>query len=179
MHCLNLDINPMERLPESLQYLAGKVAIVTGASRGIGKAIALHLATEGAKVVVNYAQSSAAADQVVAEIVAAGGEAVAKQADIAQGDQVEDLIDSTKKAWGSVDVLVNNAGITRDTLLLRMKPEDWQAVIDLNLTGVFLTTRAVSKIMLKQRSGRIINIASVAGQMGNRARLITARLKQG
>ncbi len=167
MHCLNLDINPMERLPESLQYLAGKVAIVTGASRGIGKAIALHLATEGAKVVVNYAQSSAAADQVVAEIVAAGGEAVAKQADIAQGDQVEDLIDSTKKAWGSVDVLVNNAGITRDTLLLRMKPEDWQAVIDLNLTGVFLTTRAVSKIMLKQRSGRIINIASVAGQMGN------------
>lgn len=167
MHCLNLDINPMERLPESLQYLAGKVAIVTGASRGIGKAIALHLAASGAKVVVNYAQSSAAADQVVAEIVAAGGEAVAKQADIAQGDQVEDLIDSTKKTWGSVDVLVNNAGITRDTLLLRMKPEDWQAVIDLNLTGVFLATRAVSKIMLKQRSGRIINIASVAGQMGN------------
>ncbi|MEA5421117.1 3-oxoacyl-[acyl-carrier-protein] reductase [Spirulina sp. CCNP1310] len=157
----------MERLPESLQYLAGKVAIVTGASRGIGKAIALHLAASGAKVVVNYAQSSPAAEAVVAEIVAAGGEAVAKQADIAQGDQVEDLIDSTKKTWGSVDVLVNNAGITRDTLLLRMKPEDWQAVIDLNLTGVFLTTRAVSKIMLKQRSGRIINIASVAGQMGN------------
>ncbi len=157
----------MERLPESLQYLAGKVAIVTGASRGIGKAIALHLAASGAKVVVNYAQSSPAAEAVVAEIVAAGGEAVAKQADIAQGDQVDNLIDSTKKEWGSVDVLVNNAGITRDTLLLRMKPEDWQAVIDLNLTGVFLTTRAVSKIMLKQRSGRIINIASVAGQMGN------------
>jgi 3-oxoacyl-[acyl-carrier protein] reductase len=157
----------MERLPESLQKLQGKVAIVTGASRGIGKAIALHLASEGAKVVINYARSSEAAEAVVAEIKAAGGEAIAAQADAAQADQIEALITQTKKDWGSLDILVNNAGITRDTLLLRMKLEDWQAVIDLNLTGVFIATRAASKIMLKQRSGRIINIASVAGQMGN------------
>ncbi|MEM6434611.1 MAG: 3-oxoacyl-ACP reductase family protein, partial [Cyanobacteria bacterium P01_D01_bin.115] len=96
-----------------------------------------------------------------------GGSAIALQADVSQADQVEALIKATTEKWGRVDVLVNNAGITRDTLLLRMKPEDWQAVIDLNLTGVFLCTRAVSKLMLKQRSGRIINIASVAGLMGN------------
>jgi 3-oxoacyl-[acyl-carrier protein] reductase len=99
--------------------------------------------------------------------VTAGGSAVAIQADVSQADQVDGLINGTLKQFGRVDVLVNNAGITRDTLLLRMKLEDWQAVIDLNLTGVFLCTRAVAKIMLKQRSGRIINIASVAGQMGN------------
>lgn len=157
----------MERLPESLQKLQGKVAIVTGASRGIGKAIALELAREGATVVVNYARSSAAAEEVVSLITAAGGTAQAMQADVAHNDPVEAMIQATKEQYGAIDVLVNNAGITKDTLLLRMKPEDWQAVIDLNLTGVFLCTRAVSKIMLKQRSGRIINIASVAGQMGN------------
>ncbi len=147
--------------------LAGKVAIVTGASRGIGRATAIALAAAGAQVVVNYARSSTAADEVVAEIVAAGGSAIALQADVSDADQVEALIQATLDKWGRVDVLVNNAGITRDTLLLRMKLEDWQAVMDLNLTGVFLCTRAVSKIMLKQRSGRIINIASVAGLMGN------------
>lgn len=147
--------------------LAGQVAVVTGASRGIGRAVAIALATAGAQVVVNYARSSTAADEVVAEIVAAGGSAVAIQADVSQTDQVDGLINGTLEQFGRVDVLVNNAGITRDTLLLRMKLEDWQAVIDLNLTGVFLCTRAVAKIMLKQRSGRIINIASVAGQMGN------------
>ncbi|MGB0563702.1 MAG: 3-oxoacyl-[acyl-carrier-protein] reductase [Spirulinaceae cyanobacterium] len=157
----------MERLPESLQKLQGKVAIVTGASRGIGRAIALHLASEGATVVVNYARSSTAADEVVAEITAAGGTAQAVQADVSQAEQVDALIKTTKDTYGSIDLLVNNAGITKDTLLLRMKPEDWQAVINLNLTGVFLCTRAVAKLMLKQRSGRIINIASVAGQMGN------------
>jgi 3-oxoacyl-[acyl-carrier protein] reductase len=147
--------------------LAGQVAVVTGASRGIGRAVAIALAVAGAQVVVNYARSSTAADEVVAEIVTAGGSAVAIQADVSQADQVDGLINGTLKQFGRVDVLVNNAGITRDTLLLRMKLEDWQAVIDLNLTGVFLCTRAVAKIMLKQRSGRIINIASVAGQMGN------------
>ena len=147
--------------------LQDKVAIITGASRGIGRAAAMALATEGAHVVVNYARSSSAADEVVAEIQKMGGEAISLQADVSQADQVEALIRATMDKWGRIDVLVNNAGITRDTLLLRMKPEDWQAVIDLNLTGVFLCTRAVSKIMLKQRSGRIINIASVAGQMGN------------
>ncbi|MEM1239583.1 MAG: 3-oxoacyl-[acyl-carrier-protein] reductase [Cyanobacteria bacterium P01_H01_bin.26] len=144
-----------------------QVAIITGSSRGIGKAAALALAAEGASVVVNYARSSAAADDVVDEITEAGGSAVALQADVSQEDQVDALVKTTKDKFGRIDVLVNNAGITRDTLLLRMKPADWQAVIDLNLTGVFLCTRAVAKIMLKQRSGRIINISSVAGLMGN------------
>ncbi|MEL7418456.1 MAG: 3-oxoacyl-[acyl-carrier-protein] reductase [Cyanobacteria bacterium J06555_3] len=157
----------MELLPENLQHLKDKVAIVTGASRGIGKAAALALVTQGAKVVVNYARSSDAAEATVQEITAAGGEAIAIQADVSQADQVDKLIKTTIEQFGRIDVLVNNAGITKDTLLLRMKPEQWQAVIDLNLTGVFLCTKAVSKIMLKQRSGRIINIASVAGQMGN------------
>jgi 3-oxoacyl-[acyl-carrier protein] reductase len=157
----------MERLPESLQHLNGQVAMVTGGSRGIGRAAALALATEGAKVVVNYASSSTAADEVVAEITQAGGEAIALQADVSKVDQVDALFNKVTETWGKVDILVNNAGITRDTLLLRMKPEDWQAVIDLNLTGVFLCTRLASKIMLKQKSGRIINITSVAGQMGN------------
>lgn len=157
----------MELLPENYQRLRGKVAIVTGASRGIGRAVALALATEGANVAVNYASSSTAAEEVVAEITGAGGNAIALQADVSKVDQVDSLVDAVMQKWSRVDILVNNAGITRDTLLLRMKPEDWQAVIDINLTGVFLCTRAVSKIMLKQRSGRMINISSVAGQMGN------------
>jgi 3-oxoacyl-[acyl-carrier protein] reductase len=150
-----------------MKPLTDKVAIVTGASRGIGRAIALALAEQGAQVVVNYASSSQAAEQVVAEITAAGGQAMAVVGDVSQADQVDALVKAAMDQWGRVDVLVNNAGITRDTLLLRMNPDDWQAVIDLNLTGVFLCTRAVSKIMLKQRSGRIVNITSVAGQMGN------------
>ena len=157
----------MEALPAALQQLQGKVAIVTGASRGIGRSTALALASEGANLVVNYASSSSAADQVVAEIAAMGSEAIAVAADVSKADQVDVLVKTAMDQWGRIDVLVNNAGITRDTLLLRMKLEDWQAVIDLNLTGVFLCTRAVSKIMLKQRSGRIVNITSVAGQMGN------------
>jgi 3-oxoacyl-[acyl-carrier protein] reductase len=149
------------------QYLQGKVAIVTGASRGIGRATAIALATEGAAVVVNYASSSGAADEVVADIETMGGQAIAVKANVGNSDEVDALIAATMEKFGRIDVLVNNAGITRDTLLLRMKLEDWQAVIDLNLTGVFLCTRAVSKIMLKQKSGRIVNITSVAGQMGN------------
>ncbi|MCL1463972.1 3-oxoacyl-[acyl-carrier-protein] reductase [Argonema galeatum] len=157
----------MEALPENDRRLRGQVAIVTGASRGIGRAVAVALAAEGANLVVNYASSSTAAEEVVAEITAGGGNAIALQADVSKADRVDTLINAAMDKWGRVDILVNNAGITRDTLLLRMKPEDWQAVIDLNLTGVFLCTRAASKIMLKQRSGRIINISSVAGQMGN------------
>ena len=150
-----------------LKRLEGKVAIVTGASRGIGRAVAIALAAEGAKVAVNYAKSSQAADAVVAEIEEMGSEAIALQADVAQTDQVDALFSAVLEQWGRIDVLVNNAGIARDTLLIRMKLEDWQAVIDLNLTGVFLCTKAASKVMLKQRSGRIINVTSVVGEMGN------------
>jgi 3-oxoacyl-[acyl-carrier protein] reductase len=147
--------------------LQDQVALVTGASRGIGRAIALALAQEGAKVVVNYSSSSAAAESVVAEIQQQGGEALALQADVSQTEQVDHLVEKTQEKWGKIDILVNNAGITKDNLLIRMKLEDWQAVLALNLTGVFLCTRAVGKLMLKQRRGRIINIASVSGQMGN------------
>ncbi len=147
--------------------VSGQVAVVTGASRGIGKATALALATTGMKVVVNYSQSSTAAEAVVAKIIENGGEAIAVQANVAEEEDVEKLIQTTLKQFGQIDVLVNNAGITRDTLLLRMKLKDWQAVMDLNLTGVFLCTKAVAKLMLKQKRGRIINITSVAGMMGN------------
>jgi 3-oxoacyl-[acyl-carrier protein] reductase len=148
--------------------LAGDpVAIVTGGSRGIGRAIALVLAAQGAKVVVNYANSPEAAAAVVQEIQDFGGVAIALKADVSKAGEVDQMIAEVMDKWQRIDVLVNNAGITRDGLLLRMKPEDWQAVIDLNLTGVFLCTKAVSKIMLKQKAGRIINITSVVGETGN------------
>jgi len=147
--------------------LAGQVALVTGASRGIGASIARELAQAGAKVVVNYASSPAAAEAVVAEIQAAGGQAWAHQANVAEEEQVEAMVKDVLEKEGRLDVLVNNAGITRDGLLMRMKSADWQSVIDLNLSGVFLCTRAVSRAMLKARSGRIINITSVVGLMGN------------
>ena len=147
--------------------LAGQVALVTGASRGIGASIARELAQAGAKVVVNYASSPAAAEAVVAEIQSAGGQAWAHQANVAEEEQVEALVKAVLEKEGRLDVLVNNAGITRDGLLMRMKSADWQSVIDLNLSGVFLCTRAVSRAMLKARSGRIINITSVVGLMGN------------
>jgi 3-oxoacyl-[acyl-carrier protein] reductase len=147
--------------------LAGQVALVTGASRGIGRCIAQVLAQAGATVVVNYASSPGAADAVVAEIQASGGKAWAHQANVADEDQVEAMVKDVLAKEGRLDVLVNNAGITRDGLLMRMKSADWQSVIDLNLTGVFLCTRAVSRSMLKARSGRIINITSVVGLMGN------------
>lgn len=153
--------------PSAVQSLKGKVAVVTGASRGIGRAIALALASEGANVVVNYASSSQAAEDTVAAIAPFGVEAIALKADVSKAEDIESLFQTTMNKWGRVDVLVNNAGIARDTLLLRMKSEDWQRVIDLNLTGVFLCTRAAAKIMLKQKSGRIVNIASVSGLMGN------------
>ncbi|MEB3306677.1 MAG: 3-oxoacyl-[acyl-carrier-protein] reductase [Cyanobacteriota bacterium] len=147
--------------------LAGQVALVTGASRGIGAAIAEELAAAGALVVVNYASSSAAADAVVSRIEAAGGKAWAHQADVASEEQVEAMVKAVLGREGRLDVLVNNAGITRDGLLMRMKTSDWQSVIDLNLTGVFLCTRAVHRAMLKARRGRIINITSVVALIGN------------
>ncbi|MDA0717565.1 MAG: 3-oxoacyl-[acyl-carrier-protein] reductase [Cyanobacteria bacterium] len=147
--------------------LAGQVALVTGASRGIGRAIAIDLAAAGAQVVVNYASSLDAAEAVVAEITAAGGEAWSHRADVADEEQVDAMVKALLARSGRLDVLINNAGITRDGLLMRMKTADWQSVINLNLTGVFLCTRAVSRSMLKARSGRIINITSVVALMGN------------
>ncbi len=161
------------------KQLDGQVAVVTGASRGIGKAIALALASEGAKLVINYARSSEAADAVVKEIEAMGGEAIALQADVSQEDQVDALVKGTKEKFDRIDILVNNAGITKDGLLLRMKPDAWNAVIDLNLTGVYLCTRAISKLMLKQRSGRIVNISSIVGEMGNPGQANYAAAKAG
>jgi len=147
--------------------LAGQIALVTGASRGIGRAIALELARAGAGVVVNYASSQESAEEVVALIAAEGGEAWAHRADVADEEQVEAMVKAVLERHGRLDVLVNNAGITRDGLLMRMKTSDWRSVIDLNLTGVFLCTRSVSRSMLKARHGRIINITSVVGLMGN------------
>lgn len=149
------------------ETLKQQVAVVTGASRGIGKATAIALGKLGANVVVNYASNQQAAEEVVKEIIDNGGSAIALKADVSQEEEVEEMIKKVMEKWGRIDVLVNNAGITRDTLMLRMKLEDWQKVINLNLTGVFLCCKAVSKIMLKQRRGKIVNISSVAGQMGN------------
>lgn len=162
-----------------LQRLKGQVAIITGASRGIGKATALALAEEGANIVVNYASNSQAADDVVNDIITQGGSAIAVKGDVSQGDEVEEMVKTTMEKWGRIDILVNNAGITRDTLMLRMKLEDWEKVINLNLTGVFLCCKAVSKILLKQRQGKIINISSVAGQMGNPGQVNYSAAKAG
>lgn len=147
--------------------LDGKTAIVTGASRGIGAAIAKRLATEGARVVVNYSGSQSKAEDVVKEIEAAGGEAFAIQASVADSESVTAMIAATMERFGSVDILVNNAGITRDNLLMRMKESEWDDVINTNLKGVFLCTKAVTRQMMKQRAGRIINIASIVGVSGN------------
>ena len=149
------------------ELLTGKVALITGAGRGIGRACATALAAEGAIVIVNYSQSAESAQKVVDSIEAEGGQALAVQADVSQSAQVDRLFETIVGKYGRLDVLVNNAGITRDGLLLRMKLEDWQQVIDLNLTGVFLCMKAASKLMLKQRSGRIVNIASTSGVAGN------------
>ncbi|KAK9926697.1 hypothetical protein M0R45_023911 [Rubus argutus] len=143
------------------------VVIVTGASRGIGKAVALALGKSGCKVLVNYARSSKEAEQVCMEIEESGGQALTFGGDVSKEEDVAAMINTVVDAWGTVDVLVNNAGITRDGLLMRMKKSQWQEVIDLNLTGVFLCTQAAAKVMMKQRKGRIINIASVVGLVGN------------
>lgn len=158
---------------------ADKVAIVTGASRGIGRAIALRLARGGARVVVNYRNNEAAACEVVEQIRAAGGEVIAVQADVSRVAEAEALIDAAKKAFDRVDILVNNAGTTRDTLLMRMSEDDWDVVIDTNLKGTFNCIKAVSRQMMRQRYGRIVNITSVAGISGNAGQANYASAKAG
>ncbi len=147
--------------------LEGKVALITGASRGIGKAIAIRLAALGAKVVINYLQQDEKAQQVLNDISAIGGIALLKKADVSDGTAVKTMFSEVKKELGKVDILVNNAGITRDTFLLRMTDNDWDAVINTDLRGVYLCTKQALRSMIEQSWGRIINIASPAGLLGN------------
>jgi len=142
-------------------------ALVTGGSRGIGRAIALRLAADGHAVAVNYRGNEAAAREVVDQITANGGKAIAVQGDVADPAAPEALVKATIEAFGQIDVLVNNAGIIRDALLVRMSDDDWEAVLQTNLRGAFLCTRAAMRPMLRQRWGRIVNITSVSGVMGN------------
>ncbi|MCP8616555.1 3-oxoacyl-[acyl-carrier-protein] reductase [Salirhabdus salicampi] len=147
--------------------LDGKSALVTGASRGIGRAIALELANAGAKVAVNYAGSEQKAQAVVDEIKQNGGEAFAIQANVSNEEDVKGMIKEVVSTFGSLDILVNNAGITRDNLLMRMKEEEFDEVIQTNLKGVFLCIKGVTRQMMKQKGGRIINISSIVGVSGN------------
>ena len=146
---------------------AGKVALVTGASRGIGRAIALKLAADGAKVAINFAGNLAKAEEVKNTIEANGGEALLVQGDISDFEKVSDIVKNVVDTWGKIDILVNNAGITRDNLLLKMSETDFDEVIATNLKGVFNCTKAVTRLMMKQHSGRIVNMSSVVGLMGN------------
>jgi 3-oxoacyl-[acyl-carrier protein] reductase len=159
--------------------LKGRVALVTGASRGIGRAIALKLARHGAAVIVNYRGSHQSAQEVVREIEAFGGEAVALGADVSNGEEVKKMIAEIKERFGRLDILVNNAGINEDSLLLRMKSENWEKVINTNLTGTFNCTREALKLILKSDSGSIINISSVVGQIGNAGQCNYAAAKAG
>lgn len=159
--------------------LEGKVALVTGASRGIGRAIALELAAQGARVVVNYHKNAQAAREVVAAIEAAGGQAQAIQADVSDHEQAQALVKAVLDTYGRLDILVNNAGLTRDTLLLTMKEEDWDIVLNTNLKSVFNCCKAAARAMVRQRHGRIVNITSVAGITGNAGQTNYAASKAG
>ena len=160
--------------------LAGKVAVVTGASRGIGRAIAEDLAANGAKVVINYIASVEAAEEVVAAIQAAGGEATAVRADVSDFAQAEALMKEATAVYGQVDILVNNAGTTRDTLLMTMKEEQWDTVIDTNLKSVFNCCKAVARPMIRRKQGgRIINITSIVGLVGQAGQANYAASKAG
>jgi len=152
--------------PASLS-LDGRVALVTGASRGIGRAVALELARRGASVVVNYLQSKDAADEVVIQIASLGGRARAAQADVSDYKKAQELVKATIDAFGSIDILVNNAGITRDNLIMMLSEEDWDVVQNTNLKSTFNCSKAAVRQMMRKRFGRVINITSVSGQMGN------------
>ncbi|MEE2753180.1 MAG: 3-oxoacyl-[acyl-carrier-protein] reductase [Candidatus Latescibacterota bacterium] len=159
--------------------LEGKRAIVTGGNRGIGRAIALRLADEGADVAVCASKSVDSAEAVAQEIRAKGRNSVATRGDVSNADEVEALVSDVLEKFSSVDILVNNAGINRDGLLMRMKEEDWDAVLDVNLKGAFLCTKAISRSMMKARSGRIINVSSVVGLMGNAGQVNYSASKAG
>ena len=157
----------------------GRVSLVTGGSRGIGKAIALQFANQGIRVAVNYISNKSAADEVVKLIEAAGSSAVAVQGDVTQRADVERIFAETTEALGSVEILVNNAGIISDSLLMRMSDEDWDSVIDLDLRSIFLCTREAIRTMLRNRWGRVINIGSVVGLRGNSGQANYAAAKAG
>jgi len=159
--------------------LEGKVAIVTGASRGIGRSVAIALAKAGAKVIINYAGNVAAAEEVKKSIEAAGGQGMLMQADVANDEAVTSMVKETMASFGRIDILVNNAGITRDNLLMRMKEGDWDAVMNTNLKGIFMCTKAVSRVMMKQKYGKIINMTSVVGLTGNAGQSNYAAAKAG
>lgn len=159
--------------------LAGKVALITGAARGIGRATALVFAREGARVAVNYQRQAGAAEEVVAQIAAGGGEAFAIQGDVSVAEDAGRLVEAVVARWGRLDVLVNNAGTTRDQLLLRMSEREWDEVMNVNLRGAFLVTRAALRPMTRQRWGRVINVTSVAGVMGNAGQTNYAASKAG
>ena len=159
--------------------LDGKVALVTGSSRGLGASIACRLASSGAKVGVNYKTNQDAAERVVADIVASGGEAFAVAGDVSQEGASEAVVKQTTERWGQIDILVNNAGITRDRLLLRMTLDDWNQVIDVDLRSAFLCTKLVMPQLIKRRQGRVINISSVVGIGGNPGQANYAAAKAG
>ena len=161
------------------KMLSGKVALVTGASRGIGKSIALSLGELGAEVIVNYSASDASAEEVVKSIIAKGGNSYKLRFDVSDEESVNNGINQIIKDSGKIDILVNNAGITRDGLLIRMKASQWDEVLNTNLRGVFLCTKNVSKFMMKQRSGKIINITSIVGLIGNPGQANYAASKAG
>jgi 3-oxoacyl-[acyl-carrier protein] reductase len=147
--------------------LKGKTAIVTGSGRGLGKAIALKLAQMGANIVLNDIAESDAIDATAEEFKSQGFNVIVTKGDVRNSEDVENMIKAAVDAFGSIDILVNNAGITRDTLMIRMTEKDWDDVLDINLKGAFICTKAAAKVMIKQRSGKIVNIASVSGVMGN------------
>lgn len=147
--------------------LNNKVALITGGSRGIGKAIALELAKNGVNIAINYNSNEARAKEVIEEAKSYGVKAIAIKANVAIGEDVEQMIKQVEEELETIDILVNNAGVTRDNLLIRMKEEDWDEVMDTNLKGTFLCTKAIARSMMKKRYGKIINIASVVGVMGN------------
>jgi 3-oxoacyl-[acyl-carrier protein] reductase len=166
-------------VPDTNLSLEGRIALVTGASRGIGRAIALELARRGAVIAVNYHRSTSAAEEVVEQIKAANGRASAFQADVSSFKQAQELVKATIDAFGGLDILINNAGITRDNLIMMLSEEDWDIVQDTNLKSTFNCSKAAVRHMIRKRYGRIINITSVAGEMGNPGQTNYAASKAG